>query len=80
MKNHVLEDYWSPNTAIHQFFEYEYNDQAFEERAKQLAQHARAQKELTAIIRQFMEPLGLANKANEHLEQLEQGPMVVVGG
>lgn len=80
IKNHVLADYWSPNTAIHQFFEYDYNDQAFEDRAKHLAQQARDQKELTAIIRQFMEPFGLSQKANEHLEQLEQGAMVVVGG
>ncbi|HAU35072.1 MAG TPA: bacillithiol biosynthesis cysteine-adding enzyme BshC, partial [Lysinibacillus sp.] len=80
IKNNVLADYWSPNTAIHQFFEYDFNDQAFEERAKHLAQHARDQKELTAIIRQFMEPLGLSQKANEHLQQLEQGAMVIIGG
>ncbi|UZN00334.1 bacillithiol biosynthesis BshC [Lysinibacillus sp. MHQ-1] len=52
----------------------------FEKRAKHLAQHARDQKELTAIIRQFMEPLGLSQKANEHLQQLEQGAMVIIGG
>ncbi|OCX62900.1 bacillithiol biosynthesis cysteine-adding enzyme BshC [Lysinibacillus sp. AR18-8] len=80
IKNHVLADYWSPNTAIHQFFEYEYNDQAFEKRAEHLARNSRDQKELTTIIRQFMEPLGLSKKANEHLEQLEQGAMVIVGG
>ncbi len=80
IKNNVLADYWSPNTAIHQFFEYDFNDQAFEKRAKHLAQHARDQKELTAIIRQFMEPLGLSQKANEHLQQLEQGAMVIIGG
>ncbi|WP_342442644.1 bacillithiol biosynthesis cysteine-adding enzyme BshC [Lysinibacillus sp. FSL K6-0057] len=80
IKNHVLADYWSPNTAIHQFFEYDYNDQAFEKRAEHLAQYTRDQKELTAIIRQFMEPLGLSQKTNEHLEQLEQGAMVIVGG
>lgn len=34
IKNHVLADYWSPNTAIHKFFEYDYHDQAFEKRAK----------------------------------------------
>lgn len=80
IKNHVLADYWSPNTAIHQFFEYEYNDQAFEKRAEHLARNSRDQKELTTIIRQFMEPLGLSKKANEHLEQLEQGAMVIIGG
>ncbi|KOY82577.1 bacillithiol biosynthesis cysteine-adding enzyme BshC [Lysinibacillus macroides] len=80
IKNHVLADYWAPNTAIHGFFEYDYNDRAFEKRAAYLEQHTRDQKELTAIIRQFMEPLGLSNKANEHLKQLEQGALVIVGG
>ncbi|MEK5231018.1 bacillithiol biosynthesis cysteine-adding enzyme BshC [Lysinibacillus sp. FSL K6-0232] len=80
IKNHVLADYWSPNTAIHKFFEYDYHDQAFEKRAAYLAQRAHDQKELTAIIRQYMEPLGLSSKASEHLKQLEQGAMVIVGG
>ncbi|WP_339261695.1 bacillithiol biosynthesis cysteine-adding enzyme BshC [Lysinibacillus sp. FSL K6-3209] len=80
VKNRVLADYWSPNTAIHEFFEYEYNDKSFAMRAKYLEQRAGDQKELTAIIRQFMEPLGLSDKANEHLQQLEQGAVAVVGG
>ncbi|MFJ7730553.1 bacillithiol biosynthesis cysteine-adding enzyme BshC [Lysinibacillus sp. NPDC097231] len=80
IKNRVLADYWSPNAAIHEFFEYEYNDRSFEKRVKYLEQHAKDQKELTAIIRQFMEPLGISKKANEHLQQLEQGAVVVVGG
>jgi len=80
IKNRLLADYWSSNTAIHEFFEYEYNDKSFEKRAQYLDQHAYDQKELTAIIRQFMEPLGLSKKANEHLQQLEQGAVAVVGG
>lgn len=80
IKNRLLADYWSPKTAIHEFFEYEYNDKSFEKRAQYLDQHAYDQKELTAIIRQFMEPLGISKKANEHLQQLEQGAIAVVGG
>lgn len=80
IKNRLLADYWSPNTAIHEFFEYEYNDKSFEKRAQYLDQHAYDQKELTAIIRQFMEPLGISKKANEHLQQLERGAVTVVGG
>ncbi|TKI71409.1 bacillithiol biosynthesis cysteine-adding enzyme BshC [Lysinibacillus mangiferihumi] len=80
VKNRVLADYWSPNTAIHEFFEYEYNDKSFAMRAEYLEQRAGDQKELTAIIRQFMEPLGLSDKTNEHLQQLEQGAVAVVGG
>lgn len=80
IKNRLLADYWSSNTAIHEFFEYEYNDKSFEKRAQYLDQQAYDQKELTAIIRQFMEPLGISKKANEHLQQLEQGAVTVVGG
>ncbi|MFJ6207865.1 bacillithiol biosynthesis cysteine-adding enzyme BshC [Lysinibacillus sp. NPDC092081] len=80
IKNRLLADYWSPNTAIHEFFEYEYNDKSFEKRVQYLEQHVYDQKELTAIIRQFMEPLGISKKANEHLQQLEQGAVAVVGG
>ena len=80
IKNRLLADYWSPNTAIHEFFEYEYNDESFEKRAQYLDEHARDQKELTAIIRRFMEPLGISKKADEHLQQLEQGAVAVVGG
>lgn len=80
IKNRVLADYWSPKTAIHEYFEYEYNDQSFEKRVRYLEQHAKDQKEIAAIIRQFMEPLGISKKSNEHLQQLEQGAVTVVGG
>lgn len=43
-KNRVLADYWSPKTAIHEYFEYEYNDQSFEKRVRYLEQHAKDQK------------------------------------
>ncbi|MFY0517021.1 bacillithiol biosynthesis cysteine-adding enzyme BshC [Lysinibacillus sp. UGB7] len=80
VKNRVLADYWSPNTAIHTFFEYEYSDVSFKRRVKYLEQQVRDPQKLTAIIRQFMEPLGLSEKAQEHLQQLEQGAVAVVGG
>lgn len=78
--NRVLADYWSPDTAIQSFFEYEYNDGSFQKRAAYLEGQTRDQTEIAAIIRQFMEPLGLSDKTNEHLKQLEQGAFVVVGG
>ncbi|MFJ7738456.1 bacillithiol biosynthesis cysteine-adding enzyme BshC [Lysinibacillus sp. NPDC097287] len=76
----VLADYWSPNTAIHKFFEYEYSDEAFQKRAAYLEKQTKDQTEIATIIRQFMEPLGITDKINEHLKQLEQGALVVVGG
>lgn len=80
VRNRVLADYWSSNTTIHTFFEYEYSDESFQKRAAYLEQQMKDQTELTMIIRQFMEPFGLSDKINEHLKQLEQGALVVVGG
>ena len=80
VQNRVLADYWSPKTAIHTFFEYEYSEGAFQKRAAYLEKQTKDQAELATIIRQFMEPLGISDKINEHLKQLEQGALVVVGG
>lgn len=80
VRNRVLADYWSPNTAIQSFFEYEFSDGSFQKRAAYLENQTKDQTEIAAIIRQFMEPLGLSDKINEHLKQLEQGALVVVGG
>lgn len=80
VRNLVLADYWSSNTAIKSFFEYEYNDESFRKRAAYLETQTKDQAEIATIIRQYMEPLGLSDKINEHLKQLEQGALVVVGG
>ncbi|MFJ7950419.1 bacillithiol biosynthesis cysteine-adding enzyme BshC [Lysinibacillus sp. NPDC096418] len=80
VRNRVLADYWSQNTTIHSFFEYEYNDESFQKRAVYLEKQTMDQTELAAVIRRFMEPLGISDKINKHLKQLEQGALVVVGG
>lgn len=78
--NRVLADYWSPNTAIHKFFEYEYSEGSYQKRAAYLEKQTKDQTEIASIIRQFMEPLGITDKINKHLKQLEEGAFVVVGG
>ncbi|MEG0259855.1 MAG: bacillithiol biosynthesis cysteine-adding enzyme BshC [Lysinibacillus sp.] len=80
VKNQVLTDYWSKNTAIHSFFEYEYNHTSFQKRANYLKGNAKDQTVLASVIRQFMKPLGLSDKANEHIQQLQEGAVAVVGG
>ena len=80
VRNRVLADYWSQNTAIKNFFEYEYNDESFQKRATYLENPMKDQAKIATVIRQYMEPLGLSDKINEHLKQLEQGALAVVGG
>ncbi|ATP39247.1 bacillithiol biosynthesis cysteine-adding enzyme BshC [Solibacillus sp. R5-41] len=76
----LVTDYWSENADIHSFFEYKYNEQSFIDRANYLQNNIYRSKELTEIIRSFMEKYGVHEKTNKHLLELEHGAMVIVGG
>ena len=80
VNNKLLKDYWSEDAAIHSFFDYRYNEQSFFERANYLQNRTQRSKQLTQIIREYMTPYGLTEKTEEHLAQLEQGALVIVGG
>lgn len=78
--NPLLSDYWSGSEKLNPFFEYKYNSESFEQRAQYLKSKYYDTKRLTEIIRSYMEPFGLTEKANEHLLSLEKGAFAVVGG
>lgn len=80
VKNKLLADYWSENATIHSFFEYKYNEQAFQERAAYLQKGAYRTEELAKIIRNYMKPYGISEKSDAYLTELQQGAFVVVGG
>ncbi|MER1984658.1 MAG: bacillithiol biosynthesis cysteine-adding enzyme BshC [Solibacillus sp.] len=80
VNNKLLVDYWSEEAPIHQFFDYQYNDEAFKERAKYLQNKAYDAKELTAVVRGYMTKFGITARAQEHLQELEAGALAVVGG
>ena len=78
--NKLLEDYWSEHANIHSFFEYKYNVESFGKRMAYLKNRSYRSKELSQVIRSYMERYGLSEKANHYLNELEQGAVVVVGG
>lgn len=78
--NKLLADYWSENADIHSFFEYKYNEEAFGQRFAYLKNRTYRSEELAKIIRSYMERYGISEKTAHHLEELEQGAVVVVGG
>ena len=80
VNNKLLKDYWSKDAAIHSFFDYQYNEQSFFERANYLKNKTQRSQQLAQIIREYMIPYGLSEKTEEHLTQLEQGALVIVGG
>lgn len=80
VSNKLLADYWSNDAEIHAFFDHAYNDEAFIARAAYLQQRNYRTAELAQIIREYMEPYGISQQTENHLQQLEQGALVIVGG
>lgn len=80
VSNKLLVDYWSNDAEIHAFFDHVYNDEAFIARAAYLQQRKYRTAELAQIIREYMTPFGISQQTKSHIQQLEQGALVVVGG
>lgn len=80
VSNKLLADYWSGSEELLSFFEYKYNDEAFETRYDYLKSNHYYNPELSGIIRQYMEPFGISKKVEENLTALANGSVAVVGG
>lgn len=80
VSNQLLFDYWSGSEKLHPFYQYEFNDQSFITRFNYLKNRYTNNEKLSEIIRSYMEPLGISEKAEENLMCLEKGAVAVVGG
>ncbi|HWK24238.1 MAG TPA: bacillithiol biosynthesis cysteine-adding enzyme BshC [Ureibacillus sp.] len=80
VNNKLLADFWSRSEQLRVFFEYEYNDEAYKTRLQYLKSKHYYNKELSQIIRQFMEPFGISEKVEENLANLANGSVAIVGG
>lgn len=78
--NQLLQDYYDQKESITAFFHFKNEQASFVERLKELQQHEIRRMELTAIIRQYMSKLTSSEKIEQHLTELEQDAVVVVGG
>lgn len=80
VNNGLLADYWSEDATIHKFFDYKYNEDSFFERASYLQNRTYDTKQLAEIIRTYLNRFGIHPAADKHLQELEEGALVVVGG
>ncbi|MGE7917761.1 bacillithiol biosynthesis cysteine-adding enzyme BshC [Viridibacillus sp. NPDC093762] len=78
--NQLLEDYRNQKSTISSFFHYTNEDVSFEKRLEELKNHPIRRAELVKVIREFMEPLEKSVKVEQHLQELENNAVVVVGG
>lgn len=80
VSNQLLFDYWSGGEKLQPFYQYEFNDHSFITRLDYLKSRYTNNEELSNIIRSYMKPLGISEKAEENLKHLEEGAVAVVGG
>lgn len=78
--NQLLQDYQDQKEAICRFFHFKNEQASFEARLKELQQHPIRRKELVTVMRQYMQQFASSEKIEQHLEELENNAVTVVGG
>ncbi|MFC5602972.1 bacillithiol biosynthesis cysteine-adding enzyme BshC [Sporosarcina koreensis] len=78
--NKLMQAYNHDEQFIHSFFDYRNESRSYPERLSELSGRPFFRKELSSIIRDFMEPFGISEKASEHLGELSENGVVVIGG
>lgn len=78
--NQLLQDYQNQQEAICRFFHFKNEQSAFEARLQELKQHPIRRKELVGVMRQYMQKFATSEKIEQHLKELEQDAVAVVGG
>ena len=78
--NTLLHEYWENKAWVKNFFPYAVTDESFQQRLTWLQQQTYVREELVQVIRSYMEPFVLTEKAEQHLKALEKDALVVVGG
>ena len=76
----LMDDYINGKNGIYKYFSYEPNLEMFPDRMKVLEKHPVDRMKLSAIVRNYMKPNGISEKAEGHLRDLENGAPVVVTG
>lgn len=79
-ENKVMQFYNHDEQFIHNFFDYRNENRSYPDRLKELSGRPFFRKELSSVIRSFMEPFGISKKASTYLEELSENGVVVVGG
>ncbi|WP_084244977.1 bacillithiol biosynthesis cysteine-adding enzyme BshC [Planomicrobium okeanokoites] len=76
----LMSDYINGDENLRRYFSYNPDMSSFGSRLQKLQKHNVDRQRLSAVIRSYMEPYGISGKAEEHLQDFEDGASVVVTG
>ncbi|MDN4607559.1 bacillithiol biosynthesis cysteine-adding enzyme BshC [Sporosarcina highlanderae] len=78
--NKVMQAYNHDEKFIHNFFDYKNESNSYPERLEELSNRSFLREELANVIKTFMEPFGISDKAAQHIGELAENGVVVIGG
>lgn len=76
----LMMDYINGEDSLHHYFSYKPDQGSFESRQRTLQGHQVDRLQLSTVIRGYMEPFGISEKAEEHLNDFREGASVVITG
>lgn len=76
----LMNDYINGEEKLRHYFSYKPDHSSFADRQKQIQHHNADRSQLTSIIRAYMEPYGISQKAEDHLNDFREGASVVITG
>lgn len=79
-ENKVMQAYNHEEQFIHTFFDYKNESESYPKRLMELSNRPYLRKELSSVIRSFMEPFGISENASNHIDELSENGVVVIGG
>lgn len=80
MENKILHSYNTNKDFVHTYFDYANEESSYSQRVEELSGRIYNRQGISETIRSFMKPFGLSETANQHIEELSNDALVVVGG
>ena len=72
--------YLKDTSSLSSFFHYEWNQKALNKRLQETDFSKTKRTELVNVLTNYMRKFGLSEKSNQHLEELQDNGVVVIGG
>lgn len=79
-QNKIMQAYNNDKGFLHTYFDYENIQSSYSERLQEINDRAFQRTELAETVYAFMEPFGISQKAAQHIKELEQDAVAVIGG
>ncbi|HSJ37193.1 MAG TPA: bacillithiol biosynthesis cysteine-adding enzyme BshC [Planococcus sp. (in: firmicutes)] len=78
--SNLMNNYINGEEKLLHYFSYSPDQASFKNRQKKLKDHSADRDRLSSVIRDYMEPYGISDKAEEHLKDFCDGASVVITG